>query len=91
MRVTAIGITSNSCPECSELKNLLQRDFLKYNIYLDFVEVIYDEDPKEAMKLSEEMGIKTTPSFLICDEIFPRYYDSYKITKIVNKIKNSST
>lgn len=91
MRTTAIGITSNSCPTCTELKNLLQRDFSKYGIDIDFVEIIYEEDPKETNRISEEFGFTCFPSFLVGGEVFPRYYDFSKIVKAVNKIKNNSS
>ncbi len=91
IRATAIGITSNSCPTCGELKNLLRKDFSKYGIEIDFVEVIYEEDPKEAEKISEEYGFDCFPSFFIGEQVFPRYYDSSKIVKAINKIKNNSS
>ena len=91
MRTTAIGVVSNTCPTCSELKNLLKKDFSKYGIEIDFVEVIYEENPKEATKLSEEFNFTYFPSFLVGEEVFPRYYDASKIIKAVNKIKNNSS
>ena len=91
MKTTAIGIVSNSCPTCTELKSLLQRDFSKYDIEIDFVEVIYEEDPKEAVRLSEEFKLNYFPSFLVGGIVFPRYYDSSNIIKSVNNIKNNSS
>ena len=60
-------ITSNSCPICTELKNLLQKDFSKYGIDIDFgtpSEEVYHFNLAIGACLSDPKGINLLPEDL---------------------------
>lgn len=87
MTITAIGITTNSCPVCSELKRRLIRDFSVKKIDLDFVEIFYDIDPKGAIEEASKFGIEEIPSFVIAEEIFTPSYDWNQVLNVFKRIR----
>ena len=86
MTITAVGITTHSCPVCSELKRRLVRDFSVKKIDLDFVEIFYDIDPNGAIEEASKFGIEEIPSFVISEEIFTPSYDWNQVLKVLKRI-----
>lgn len=86
MKLTAIGIVTDSCPICSELKRRLIRDFAVKKIDLEFVEISYDIDPKTAVEEASKLGVNEIPSFVIANDVFTPSYDWNQVLKTFKKV-----
>lgn len=84
MKISAIGIITDSCPVCSELKRRLTKDFLFKKIELEFEEISYDSDPDMAIEEASKLGIESIPSFYIAGEIFTSNYHWDQVLKVAN-------
>lgn len=90
MTETVVGVISTSCSKCEELKNSLIRDFSKSSIDLDFIEIVYEEDPDEAMIIAEKFNLNDVPSFSIRGISFGQYYSSSQVQKAISLIKEGN-
>jgi len=86
-KLTSIGIISQSCPKCEQLKNNLRRDFDRAGFPLIFIEIVYEEDPEEAMKVASRFDLKSIPSFYIDGFVFEEYYGESQISAAVKAIR----
>lgn len=84
--VTVVGLVSDTCPECQDLRDELKRKFLEISIILEFVEVSYDDDPQGSIESLADFGISEVPSFYIGGIVFTKYYSSSDFDKAVSNI-----
>ena len=87
MNVTAIGLVSDTCHECAELRETLRKIFAGKGITLDFVEVNYDDDPTGSMESVSSLGLSSPPSFLIGEVVFTTYYSSSEFEKALANLE----
>ena len=87
MRATAIGLVSDTCHECTDLRESLRKLFGKEGITLDFVEVNYDDDPTGSTESVSSLGLSSPPSFLIGEVVFTTYYSHSEFEKALANLK----
>lgn len=88
MKTTAIGLVSDSCNECSDLRQRLIESFCKFGIDLEFVDVSYDDDPHGSLESLADLGMTSVPSFLVGGVVFFTYFSGSDVEKSVEAIKN---
>ena len=90
MTATAIGLVSDTCHECSELRESLRKAFKESGIELDFIEVNYDDDPNGSVESVTSLGLSSPPSFLIGEVVFTTYYSQSEFEKSIKTIKDTT-
>jgi hypothetical protein len=85
--VNAVGIISDGCKECGELKSRLTSDFANRKISISFIEVVYEHDPDEASKLAEAYGLDDLPSFFVSGIVFKKGYEEKDVDRAAKKIR----
>ena len=69
-KIKAVGITSMGCKACAGLKKVLEERFAARGVELEFVSVVYEQDPETATEVCDEYGLDDIPSFWINGVVF---------------------
>ena len=87
---TVIGLVSDTCHECHDLRENLKRMFAERKIELEFVEVSYDDDPNGSMESVSDFGMTEVPSFYVGGVVFTKYTSSSDLEKAVKAIQSDA-
>ena len=87
MTTIVVGLVSDSCHECEELRQRLTEAFFSRNIELEFVEVNYDDNPADSIESVSVLGLVEVPSFLIGGVIFTQYYNQSDLETAIENIR----
>lgn len=86
MKTTVIGLVSNSCHECEDLRQTLVNEFGERGVELEFVDVSFDDDPVGSVEAVAELGLVNPPAFLVGGVVFVPYFSSSDIDRAIEGV-----
>jgi hypothetical protein len=81
---TAVAFVSEECSICDKAKDLLVKDFMKYDISLIFIE----KDSSDS--IATTLGIIFFPAFYVAGVIFYSMYGKDQVDQAVKAIKGKN-